>query len=121
MDPELSRLDAEIIARRVVDALREEPMAKRGLLKTQEVARLFGVDAEWVRANRVPLGAVRLGDGPRARLRFPRQAIDAYLAARSVGPTASAEQAVARKARQRAGSPASVPSLPAKGDAVMEW
>jgi hypothetical protein len=79
VDPAPDSVDADLIARRVVEVLREEegPM-NRGLLKTEEAARLLGVAAEWVRANRVALGTVKLGDGPKARLRFPRGAIDAY-------------------------------------------
>lgn len=122
MDPAPDSIDAERIARRVVEVLREEEgPTNRGLLKTAEAARLLGVDAEWVRANRVALGAVKLGDGPKARLRFPREAIDAYLAARKVGANVrSEEQSTSRpKAlRRRRGS---APSLPATGQPVIDW
>lgn len=73
-----------------------------------------------MRANRVALGAVKLGDGPKARLRFPREAIDAYLAARKAGAGASSdEQPMGRpKGSRRHGS---APSLPARGQAVIDW
>ncbi len=93
----------------------------RGLLKTDEAARLLGVDAEWVRANRVALGAVKLGDGPKAHLRFPREAIDAYLAARKVGASVSSEEqpmSGPKGSRRRRGR---APSLPATGQAVIDW
>jgi hypothetical protein len=56
-----------------------------------------------VRARRIALGAVKLGDGPKARLRFPREAIDAYLAATRVGGSESAfsEPQPAPKPRRR--------------------
>jgi hypothetical protein len=114
--------DAELIARRVVDALREEEWpATRGLLKADEAARLLGVEVDWVREHRVALGAVKLGDGPRARLRFPREAIDAYLAARQVGPRRSEEQPSRRKQRhpRRRGNPA--PWLRPAGEPVIDW
>lgn len=122
MEPAPDNVDADLIARRVVDALRdEERPLTRGLLKTEEAARLLGVDAEWVRANRVALRAVKLGDGPKAHLRFPREAIDAYLAARKAGAGASSdEQPMGRPkgSRRRRGS---APSLPARGQAVIDW
>ena len=93
----------------------------RGLLKTEEAARLLGVDAEWVRANRVALGAVKLGDGPKARLRFPRESIDAYLAARKVGaglPSDELPVSAPKASRRRHGS---APSLPGTGPAVIDW
>jgi hypothetical protein len=40
------------------------------LVDAATVAQRFGVTAQWVRENAEQLGAVRLGDGPRPRLRF---------------------------------------------------
>lgn len=45
------------------------------LVAAAEVARRFGVTAEWVRDHADELGAVRLGDGPRPRLRFDLAAV----------------------------------------------
>jgi hypothetical protein len=122
VDRALDSVDADLIARRVVEVLREEerPM-NRGLLRTEEAARLLGVDAEWVRAHRVALGAVKLGDGPKARLRFPREAIDAYLAGHKVGASVTSQEqpmSSPRASRRRRGS---APSLPATGPAVIDW
>ena len=40
------------------------------LVDARTLAAEFGVARDWVYANADRLGAVRLGDGPRARLRF---------------------------------------------------
>jgi hypothetical protein len=114
--------DTERIARRVVEVLREEERPTTGvLLKTEDAARLLGVDAEWVRAHRVALGAVKLGDGPKARLRFPREAIDAYLAARKVSAAAAAEEQPTSRARPMRRRDGSTPSLSPRGQAVIDW
>jgi hypothetical protein len=41
-----------------------------GLLTAREVAARFNVDRGWVYAHAEELGVIRLGDGPRPRLRF---------------------------------------------------
>lgn len=78
----------EAIARRVVDLLREEGLvatAGQELITAEEVAGRFGVKAAWVRGNAERLGAVRLGDGPRGRLRFDPETVAAALSSRSDG------------------------------------
>lgn len=79
--------DVEAIARRVVELLREEDLAGPDmvLLSAAEVAPRFGVTSEWVRDNADRLGAIRLGDGPRPRLRFDPKKVAAALNARSGG------------------------------------
>jgi helix-turn-helix protein len=122
VEPERDTNDAELIARELVDVLRNvERPATRGLLTSEEAARLLRVDVEWVRDHRVALGAVKLGDGPKARLRFPRESIDAYLAARKVGPAPSAEAASTSRppaSRRRAEN---APSLSPRGQPVIDW
>jgi hypothetical protein len=114
--------DADRIAWRVVEALRDQERANaRGLLKSDEAASLLGVDAEWVRAHQTDLGAVKLGDGPKARLRFPREAIDAYLAARKVRGSARADAPPGGRARRARRPDVSPPSLAPRGQAVMDW
>jgi hypothetical protein len=44
-----------------------------------EVARRYGVDRGWVYAHAEELGALRLGDGPRPRLRFDPARVDAAM------------------------------------------
>jgi hypothetical protein len=99
----------------------DEPVATRGLLKAEEAARLLRVDVEWVRAHRVALGAVRLGDGPKAHLRFPRDAIDAYLAARRVGAPGVGEPKPAPKPRRPPRDAVTAPALRAAGEGVIDW
>jgi hypothetical protein len=68
----------DAVARRVVELLREEGAVSREgprLLTVAAVSQEFGVSTDWVYANAGPLGAIRLGSGPRARLRFDRATI----------------------------------------------
>ena len=73
----------DAVARRVVELLLEEELvsvARPRLLTVAQVAREFGVSADWLYANAEPLGAIRMGRGPRARLRFDRDAIGSRIA-----------------------------------------
>jgi hypothetical protein len=80
LDPE----SIEAVARRVADLLRgEKPAAASELLTAADVARRFGVDRAWVYGHSGELGAVRLGDGPRGRLRFDPERVRKALDARS--------------------------------------
>ena len=72
----LSAESVEAIARRVVELQRGEPSSTDAdLLTADEVARRLGVTRGWVYDHAAELGRVKLGDGPRARLRFPAAAI----------------------------------------------
>ncbi len=64
------------IASCVVALLRVAPDAhsKREWIDAQELARLLGVRRNTVYAKAEELGAIRIGSGPRARLRFPASA-----------------------------------------------
>src|SRR5215213_7500582 len=73
----------DAVARRVVDLLREEgelPATGPRLMTVAEVRKEFGVSADWLYANAEALGAIRLGSGPRARVRFDRATIATRLA-----------------------------------------
>jgi hypothetical protein len=73
----------DAVARRVVDLLREEgELAPEGprLVTVAHVAEEFGVSADWLYANAGALGAIRLGSGPRARVRFDRATIATRIA-----------------------------------------
>jgi hypothetical protein len=68
----------DAVARRVVEMLREEgelPLEGPRLVTVAQVRDEFGVSADWLHANAEALGAIRLGSGPRARLRFDRTTI----------------------------------------------
>ena len=78
------RAFVEAVARRVVDLLHEEGLASERrprLLTVAQVASEFGVSADWLYANAEALGAIRMGRGPRARLRFDRNEIGDRIAA----------------------------------------
>ncbi|HEY2053437.1 MAG TPA: hypothetical protein VGH14_05835 [Solirubrobacterales bacterium] len=66
LDPEA----IEAIARRVVVLLEEKGLRRRELVGAAELARRLGVDRSWVYSHAIELGVVKLGDSPRARLRF---------------------------------------------------
>jgi len=56
------------IAREVAALLRQREQLE--LLDARQVAMVLGVTPEWVYAHADELGAIRLGDGGRPRLRF---------------------------------------------------
>lgn len=58
----------EAIAQRVAELVRDPETVQ--FIDAEEVAHRFGVSREWVYAHAEELGAVRVGEGPRPRLRF---------------------------------------------------
>jgi len=61
----------EDAARRVMELLREQDhLAVGQLVDAATVARELGVSRDTVYAHANELGAIRLGDGPRSRMRF---------------------------------------------------
>jgi hypothetical protein len=66
-DPALDRTSLQAVAREVARLL---AVPDRPLLTAQEVATRFNVDRGWVYAHADELGVVRIGQGPRPRLRF---------------------------------------------------
>ena len=83
-EPQLDAVVLDAIARRLVDPLAKrvvEMMKEEGVLSPStaekmwlsaaEVARRLRVRREWVYEHAAELGAVRIGEGPRPRLRFP--------------------------------------------------
>lgn len=65
----LDRESVEEIAHCVVELLRGESISGE-LIDAAEVARRFSVSRDYVYQHADDLGAVKLGDGPKARLRF---------------------------------------------------
>ena len=74
--------DIEAVATRVVEMLRGEPraLAAAYLVDAATLAEILTVERDWVYAHARELGAVRLGDGPKARLRFDPARARAMLA-----------------------------------------
>jgi hypothetical protein len=62
--------DIEAVAARVVALLRDETQGRRRYVDAATLARILGVRRGWVYSRARELGGVRLGDGPRAPLRF---------------------------------------------------
>jgi hypothetical protein len=85
LDPE----SVEAVARRVAELLGEDNAAD--LVDAGELARLMGVSRDHVYRHADELGAVRLGTGKRARLRFDpmtaRSAGEGSVAAPTPAPT----------------------------------
>ena len=70
---ELSPRAIEAIATRVIELLHEHPQQPQhpdSLIDVAELARQTGLSRTWIYEHARELGAIRLGDGPRARLRF---------------------------------------------------
>jgi hypothetical protein len=92
----------DAVARRVVELLREEGTVSREgprLLTVAAVSQEFGVSTDRLYANARPLGAIRLGSGPRARLRFDRTTIADRIA--KVASHASRDRSSHRGKRRR--------------------
>jgi hypothetical protein len=64
----VARIVADAVAQRVLELVVERQA--RELVDAGELARALGVQREWVYEHSDQLGAIRLGDGPRPRLRF---------------------------------------------------
>ena len=65
LDPQTT----EAIARRVVGLLEKRGLQNRELIDAAELARRFGIERAWVYSHAIELGAVKLGDGTKPRLR----------------------------------------------------
>lgn len=77
-DVRLDRDDIEAIADRVVERLADGDRrgVSVGLATAADVAERYGVTPSWVYANKKRLGAVKLGEGPKARLRFDLERVE---------------------------------------------
>jgi predicted DNA-binding transcriptional regulator AlpA len=76
---ELDPQTVEDIAQRVVALLLRDvgsDVSHARLLNVGELARLSGVSRSWIYGHAAELGGLRLGDGPKARLRFPQSALE---------------------------------------------
>lgn len=104
----LDDASVEAIAQRVVDLMHDDGVTtERELVDATEIARRFGLSRDYLYEHADELGAVRLGDGPRARLRFDPTAVAERLGAPPTEPRT--QRPTRRKAR------ISAPLLPVKG------
>jgi hypothetical protein len=89
---------ARLVAEQLEHASTEPSRAERRLLTATEVSQWWGVRRAWVYAHAAELGAVRIGDGERPRLRFDPERVEECL--RSPGPLpATSQTAPPRKRR----------------------
>jgi hypothetical protein len=112
----LSRNEIEAVAGRVVELLRANPQGAgvgvgAGLVDAATVARLLGVSRATVYAKADQLGAIRLGSGRRARLRFDPARLVAIGPARDGGR----KEPAVRPSRRRQANRAAL--LPIRGTA----
>jgi hypothetical protein len=116
-DAQLEAL-AELVAGRLVELLHDRPTGPEPLIDAAEVARRFGVTRSWVYDHAGPLGAVRLGNGPRARLRFDPGAVALALkrADEPMDPPPPRRRVRRRRQPQPGSTPSGVPLLPIRGD-----
>lgn len=72
----------EAIAQRVVELLRGggQPASETRYVDAATLAAYLKVERDWVYTHAHQLGAIRLGDGPRSRLRFDREVVSERLA-----------------------------------------
>ena len=107
MSPEEIDALASAVAERVVEQLRDEqaaPTSNPDLVDAATLARALGVSTGFVYSRSSELGAVRLGSGPRARLRFDLdRAVEAH-ARCAPGCTAPATLQTAKPRPRRAAS-----------------
>jgi hypothetical protein len=112
------RLDPETVERialRVVELLERRDLQQRELVDAAELARRFGIERSWVYSHAIELGAVKLGNGAKPRLRFDPQIAARVL--RKVGevPAADPPARSGERAAQPRGSEGKVELLPIRG------
>jgi hypothetical protein len=111
----------DAIAERVADLLEERAVgaaAPASWLDAEAVARLLNVERSYVYEHATVLGARRLGDGPRARLRFRLEDVERAIpcvASRRSGEAETRAAMPIRRRRRPAGMGTGVPLLPIRG------
>ncbi|HEX5375996.1 MAG TPA: hypothetical protein VFW48_07540 [Solirubrobacterales bacterium] len=101
------KLDAETvekIARRVVELLERRGLQKRELVDAAELARRFGIERSWVYTHAIELGAVKLGNGAKPRLRFDPEVAERVLRRAGEVPAADPPARSGKRAGQPRGS-----------------
>ena len=111
----LDRADLEAIAQLVGEQL-PGALPPR-LLRAEEVAERLGVERSWVYEHARELGARRLGDGSKPRLRFAWADVLAAFPREPSKGSDRPQTGIARRLR-RARSRPSVPLVPVRGPVV---
>ena len=99
----------------MVELLEAKGLQRRELVDAAELARRLGIERAWVYSHAIELGAVKLGDGKKPRLRFDPEIAARFLQRVGDGPTAdpparSGERAVQPPGRQES----EIPLLPVR-------
>ena len=97
---------ADLVAARVLARL-ETNTGDDSLLSAAEIARRYGVTRSWCYEHADELGAIRIGNGSRPRLRFNPQTVERRLEQRSSGPQPALITKPRRHKREIAGHTAS--------------
>ncbi len=115
----LDEATVDAIAHRVAELLTAGRGDGPALIDAAEVARRYGVTRSWAYDHAAQLGAVRLGNGTRPRLRFhPERVAQALAAERHTEPDPQPVTPRQRRRRQRTGHTASgAPLLEIRGAA----
>jgi hypothetical protein len=89
------------------------------LVDAQTLADLLGTSRDYVYAHAAELGVLRLGTGPKARLRFdPEKAIATLSQGRRDPQPATSEANPTRRRRRRKSAAASIPLLAVRENRV---
>jgi hypothetical protein len=112
LDPQV----VDAIARRVVELLEKKGLQKRELVDAAELARMLGIERSWVYAHAIELGAVKLGSGPKPRLRFDPEVAARVLQRVGEGPAAPPARSGERAGQPRRSGGSVVPLLPVRGE-----
>jgi len=106
----------EQIAQRVAQLLRHDtaPDAPTGLMDAGQLARQLGLTRAWVYQHAAELGAIRVGTGPRARLRFDPNTVTAVLNSQPRQPPSAGRTPSAPRLRPSAIPNTTVPLLPVR-------
>jgi hypothetical protein len=111
---ELAPDTIEQIAQRVAELLKHHQPHPANLIDANELARRTGLSRAWIYENAELLGAIRIGTGPKPRLRFNPDALGAAILAGPAKPQQDAP--TARTRRQPKPTPSSdVELLPIRG------
>lgn len=112
------RLDpqaVEAVARKVVEMLEKRGLQRRELVDAAELARRLGIERSWVYSHAIELGAVKLGSGPKPRLRFDPEIAARVLRKVGEGPAAEPPARSGERAVQpRRGGASEVRLLPVR-------
>lgn len=92
LDSEDIEAIAERAAHRVVQMLERPRERNPEFLEAKELARELSVSVDYVYAHAVDLGAMRLSDGPKARLRFDLRTAERAMRERKQPPSALARR-----------------------------